>query len=265
MGKNSLTVLFLGDVVGRSGMRAVIGKLRGLITRYDADVVIVNGENADEGGGLNPSQMRQIFDSGAQVITTGNHVWHDAALREYLDQEPRLLRPANYPPRNPGHGECMIEQKGQRVAVFNLQGRSRLTSIDCPFRRVKEMLRTLPASVAGVVIDFHAEDPAEKEAFAHHVNGAVSVVVGTHTHVQTTDERIFSGGTGYITDAGACCSPNGVIGFDPTISLERARSQLPLRVMPQDDAAVICGLVVRIACDSGHATHLQRIQEHSAV
>ena len=260
MGGDSHTILFIGDIVGPSGMRAIVGGgLRTMIKHYDADLTIVNGENADEKNGISPENARHIFAAGAQVITTGNHVWHNDEIRPLLDHEPNLLRPANYPPSNPGHGVCIVDSKGISVAVLNLQGRQRMHPIDCPFRKVKEMLRDLRSKVSIIIIDFHAESPDEKEAFAYHLNGNVSAVLGTHTHIQTADERILSGGTAYITDVGACCPQDSVIGFELETAIQRLLSQLPIRGTPADGLATIHGAVITIDPVNGRATHIRRI------
>lgn len=228
-------------------MRAVVSALKGLVRQHRADFVVVNGENADDGFGINPALADQLFHAGADVITTGNHVWHHDEVGQLLDTNERVLRPDNYPGGAPGSGVCVVERKEGRVAVINLQGRDRMPSIDCPFRRAREILKRVRSQVDYVVVDFHAESTEEKEAFAHYLDGDVTVVYGTHTHVQTADERIMPKGTAAITDIGACGPDLSVIGFNPAISVRRVLTQLPLRNEVASNAATIHGLVVETA------------------
>ena len=259
----ALKLLFIGDVVGATGMRAMLFGLPGMIKQYSPDLVVVNGENADKGYGIAPEQAEQLFSLGTHVITTGNHVWQNPEMVARLDSEQRVLRPANYPPSNPGHGVSVVTVQGRKVAVINLQGRTRMPSIDCPFRKLKELVRKLPTDVEAIMVDFHAEAVAEKEAFAFHVDGLVGAVIGTHTHVQTTDERILPKGTAYITDVGATCCGDSVIGFDPEISVARARTQMPIRNAPADGPALICGLLLELA--DGQAQSVERIRREAGV
>lgn len=263
MPAKDFTVLILGDIIGRSGVRAVVSCLSGLVKRYGADFVLVNGENAADGFGITPQIATQLFSAGVHVITTGNHIWQQREIFDYLDQEERILRPANYPGGNPGHGLCVVESRGVRVAVLNLQGRRRMYTIDCPFRKAKELLRKTTADV--ILVDLHAEATDEKEALAFSLDGQVNAIVGTHTHIQTADDRILPRGTGFITDIGACGPADSVIGFDPVISVERARSQLPLRNEVSDNLAVMHGAVVTVDRDGWKTTGFERFAEESLV
>ena len=265
MSNKSVSVLFLGDIVGQPGMRAVVSSLATLVKQYRAALVVVNAENANEGYGLLPEQAMQLFGAGAQVITTGNHVWRQSELLELLDSDQRLLRPANYPPGLPGHGSCVVTVRGARIAVVNLQGRERLPTIDCPFRKMRELIRGLSQESDAILVDFHAESPAEKEALSYWLDGDVGAIIGTHTHVQTSDERLLPGGTAYITDVGACCVVDSVIGFDPVVSVERATSQLPLKVGVAEGRATICGALVELDRENGMAHSIERIRIQSAL
>ncbi len=259
-----MKILILGDVIGQSGMRAVVSALKGLVRQYRADIVIVNGENADDGFGINGQLAEQLFKAGADVITTGNHVWHHDSISDLLNNNTSILRPDNYPGGAPGSGVCVHETRAGKVAVVNLQGRDRMSAIDCPFRRSREILKRLKGQVDGVVVDFHAESTEEKEALAHYLDGDITVLYGTHTHVQTADERVLSGGTAYITDIGASGPDDSVIGFDPEISIRRALTQLPLKNEVAGNAAILHGLVVESDGD-GHATSVERIAFRSLV
>jgi len=258
-------LLVLGDVIGQSGCRAVVTALSGLIRSHNADIVIVNGENAADGFGITPEIAAGFFSAGASVITTGNHVWQKSEVFPYLDSEEHILRPANYPSGNPGHGSCVVEARGFKLGVINLQGRERMWSIECPFRKAKELVRKMRQQVQFIVIDFHAEATDEKEALGCHLDGDVALVYGTHTHVQTADERILSGGTAYITDIGASGPRDSIIGFVPEISVERMRTQMPLRNEVSNNPAIIHGILVTLDPETGKATGITRIAEESLV
>lgn len=255
----------LGDVIGQSGTRAVFAQLKQLTKKHSADVVIVNVENAAEGFGVYPEIVDTFFEAGVSVMTTGNHIWQKKEIYGVLDREPRLLRPANYPPSNPGHGYCIVEARGAKLAVVSLQGRRRLAAIDCPFRKAKELLAVIQKQTRLVFLDFHAEASEEKEALALYLDGQISAQVGTHTHIATDDARILPGGTAYLTDVGSCGPRDSVIGFTPEISIQRSLTQMPLRNEVSDNPATLNGVVVAINVDSGHANSIERIQVHSLV
>ncbi len=265
MPAKSYRVLMLGDVIGRSGIRAVVTSLSRLKKEAHADFTIINGENAADGFGITPEIADELFNAGADVITTGNHIWQKREIYPYLDRVVPILRPANYPGGNPGHGSCVVEAKGVKVGVVNLQGRVRLAPIDCPFRRGKEVIRKLSGQADFIFVDLHAEATDEKEAIAQHLSPDVIAVVGTHTHVQTADERIIEGRTAYITDVGASGPRDSVIGFDPHISVDRAKSQLPLRNEVSDNLTTIHGVVVEVDAGERKAVSIRRFQEESLV
>ncbi len=258
-----MTALFLGDVIGQAGARAVFAHLKRIAKQVAADLVIVNGENAAEGFGLTHEAVSALFDAGAMVITSGNHIWQQRDILRLLDDEPRLLRPANYPPGPPGHGVCVVEVRGIKVAVINLQGRKRMPMIDCPFRKATDLIRGLDRDIRVVLIDFHAEATDEKEAFALYLDGTVSAIVGTHTHVATNDARVLPKGTAYQTDLGACGPGESVIGFVPRISIQRALTQLPLRNEVSDANVVLHGAAVTIDTETGKAIDIVPIRERS--
>jgi len=259
-----MRILILGDVIGAAGMRAVVSALRGLIKQHRADFVVVNGENADDGFGINPALAEQLFKAGADVITTGNHVWHHDDVGDLLNNNPAVLRPDNYPGGAPGSGVYLAESKAGRVAVVNLQGRDRMPTIECPFRRAREILKRLQGKTDAIVVDFHAESTHEKEALAFYLDGEVSVLYGTHTHVQTSDHRILPKGTAYITDIGASGPDESVIGFDPQISIRRVLTQLPLKNEVALGAATLHGLLVQTG-EGGHATAVDSIAFRSLI
>jgi metallophosphoesterase (TIGR00282 family) len=257
--------LILGDVIGTPGVRAVTSALKGLIRTHRADFVVVNGENSVDGFGINRTTAGQLFSAGADVITTGNHVWRDDEVAALLTEDPRVLRPDNYPGGAPGSGVVIEEHKSRRIAVINLQGRERMPRTDCPFRRFRDIMKRLGSTADYIIIDFHGESTAEKEAFAHYVDGDATVIFGTHTHVQTTDERILPRGTAAITDVGACLPLPSVIGFNPEISQRRVLTQLPLRNEVAQGAATLHGLVVETGKERQKAISVERIQFRSLV
>lgn len=266
MGKSEyFKVLVIGDVIGQPGCRALFSLLPGAIKATRADFVIVNGENAADGFGLAWEQVDQFYRAGANVITSGNHIWHKEELFRRLDEEQRLLRPHNYPKGNPGHGYGVYEARGFKVGVINLQGRYRMKPIDCPFRGAKEALRAVHKETKLVFIDFHAEDTEEKESLALYLDGEVTGIFGTHTHVATADERILPKGTGYITDLGATGPVESVIGFNPAISVERALSQMPLRNEVAEGRAAMHGVLITADPESGKAHAVERYRAESTV
>jgi 2',3'-cyclic-nucleotide 2'-phosphodiesterase len=252
--------LFVADVIGSPGRKVakgLVGLVRGDVR---ADAVVLNGENSAGGFGITPEIVKEFFEIGVDVITTGNHVWDKKEILPLLDKEPRLLRPHNYPPGNPGRGVAVVEVNGARLAVLNLQGRAFMPPIDDPFRAADALLEELRGRADAVVVDFHAEATSEKQAFTHFVDGRVAAVVGTHTHVQTADERILPRGTAGITDLGLTGSLGGVIGMKAEISIERqrllARGE---RMQPADDELHLQGAVVEIDTSTGHARSIERV------
>lgn len=220
--KGAVRLLFVGDVFGKPGVEAVQKLLPGLLRSEQIDFCAVNAENAEQGKGLVPLAVREILDAGADVITGGNHSLYREKVHETHDEESRLLRPLNFPPDSPGRGSGVFDlRSGRRIAVVNLQGRALLPPSDDPFRLGKAVIEKLRGETPLIVVDFHAEATAEKVAFARHVDGLATAVIGTHTHVQTADEQILDGGTAYITDVGMTGSHAGVIGMKTEHALSR--------------------------------------------
>ncbi|WP_020614325.1 TIGR00282 family metallophosphoesterase [Sediminispirochaeta bajacaliforniensis] len=262
---DKITVLLLGDVFGQPGCRALFVGLKSLAKECRADLVVVNGENAADGFGITPEIADRLFASGADVLTSGNHIWQKREILPFLDSQERMLRPGNYPPGVPGHGSCIVEVKGVKVGVLNLQGRLRMGDLDCPFRVGADMVRKLREKAKVIVVDFHAEAPEEKEALAFYLDGQVSSVTGTHTHVQTADERIYPKGTAYISDIGMTGPVDSVIGCDMEISLRRSATQMPLKMEVSDTPAAIQGVKIEIDVASGKALSIERVVKHSLV
>ena len=257
----SIKILYLGDLVGQPGMRALFAGLASLVKDTGADICAVNGENLAEGFGLSPADAERLYSMGIQLISSGNHIWQRDEIYPLLDSDQRLLRPENYPAGAPGHGTVVLETSGTPVAFMNLQGRERMgASVDDPFRIGRKTASALRGRARCIVVDFHAEDVREKEALAHHLDGRVSAVLGTHTHVQTADERILSGGTAYITDLGMCGPVDSVIGTRPELSIRRSLTQLPLRMEVADSEAALHGVLLELDTESGHALSIQRIR-----
>lgn len=257
-----MKILFVGDVVGRTGRNALSIRLGRLVDRHEVDLVVVNGENAAAGFGLTLDIVREFFDLGVDVITSGNHIWDKKEIFEHLDREPRLLRPANYPPGLPGRGSGVYSTSaGIPVGVVNLEGRVFMNNLECPFRCADALIDDLRRQTPIILVDFHAEATSEKVAMGHYLNGRVSAVVGTHTHVQTADEQILSGGTAYLTDAGMTGSLDAVIGIRKELAIERFLTQLPVRFEVAKKDPVLCGVLFTIDEDTGRAQAVQRIFE----
>jgi metallophosphoesterase (TIGR00282 family) len=255
-----LKILFIGDIVGRPGRQLVRDALPRLVDAHMIDLVVANVENAAAGFGLTPDVVTELFDVGIDVMTTGNHVWDKRDGLVCLDQEPALLRPANYPPGVPGHGVGVFRTAaGLPVAVINLEGRVFMGGLDCPFRKADELLEELNAGQKIIIVDFHAEATSEKGALAAYLDGRVSAVVGTHTHVQTADERVLPGGTAFITDVGMTGARDSVIGIRKELSIQRFMTQMPVRYEIAKQDPMLCAIVLDIDEDSGTARQPERL------
>ena len=252
-----MRLLFLGDVVGRSGRVAVTETLPKLRERYRADFVVVNGENAAGGFGITEAILTELLDAGADVVTTGNHVFDQRETLVFIERTDRLLRPINYPPGTPGRGAGLYKTaNGSEVLVVNAQGRVFMADLDDPFRAVERELEAcgLKTGADAILIDFHAEATSEKEAMGHFVDGRASAVIGTHTHVPTADEQILKRGTAYISDAGMCGDFDSVLGMDKEEPLSRFLTKVPnARFQPALGEATICGVGIEIDDATGLA------------
>jgi metallophosphoesterase (TIGR00282 family) len=257
-------ILFLGDIVGRSGRDAVIAALPALRARLAPDLVIVNVENAAHGFGLTPEIARAVLAAGADVLTLGNHAWDRREIIPYIEGEPRLLRPLNYPPGTPGRGAGLFAAGGRKVLVVNAMGRLYMDALDCPFRAIDALLAShaLARTVDAIVIDFHAEASSEKLAFACHVDGRASFVVGTHTHIPTADAQILPRGTAYQSDAGMCGDYDSVIGMQKEGATQRFIRKLPgERLAPAEGEATVCGVFVETDDATGLARRIAPLRQ----
>ena len=256
-----MVVIFLGDVVGDTGRAALYAALPQLRREFEPDAIVVNGENAASGRGITPRLAREFFSHGVDVITLGDHAWDQNELIAELDNLPRVLRPFNYPSDIPGHGSVIIDTPAGRLGVMSLIGRTFMpTKADNPFTHGHEEAQRLRAAGADALLaDIHAEATSEKIAMGYRLDGIASAVIGTHTHVQTADERILPGGTACLTDAGMCGSNIGVIGRDTEAVLKAQISTLPVKLSIAKFPAVVSGVVVEIDTASGRARSIQRI------
>ena len=255
---DALKVLMLGDVIGDSGLAALKDRLPGLMSENGVSLVVANGENAAGGFGLTRETADAMFSIGVDCITGGNHVWEKKGSAELLDGDSRILRPLNYPQGAPGHGLFRLEKDGVIWYVFNVQGREGMTPIDSPFSRMDEALKDLPSGSL-VVVDFHAEAFQEKEALSLYLDGRVGVVAGTHTHIQTADERILPKGTGYIGDLGMCGPVDSIIGVRIEGCIRRNVTQMPIKMEVADGPSMINGAIFSLD-RQGHCTGIQRIR-----
>jgi metallophosphoesterase (TIGR00282 family) len=260
-----LRILFLGDIVGRTGRDAVIAALPGLRKTLALDLVVVNGENASHGFGLAPAMAADLFAAGADVITLGNHAWDRKELLGYIETQPRLLRPLNFPPGTPGHGSVVVDlADGRRALVLQVMGRLFMEPNDDPFRVTAELLgkHRLGVTVDAVVADFHGEATSEKMAYGHSFDGRASLIVGTHTHCPTADTQILPAGTAYQTDAGMCGDYDSVIGMDKGTAAARFWKRVPgERLAPSEGAATLCGVFVETDPRTGVATRVSPVRQ----
>ncbi|MBN2651810.1 MAG: TIGR00282 family metallophosphoesterase [Spirochaetales bacterium] len=256
---SSIKALFLGDVVGQPGCRAVFMELGKLIKAHNADFVIVNGENAADGFGITDQIAGDFFSNGVDVITSGNHIWQKLDDLTLLGKDSRILRPHNYPAKAPGNGFVVVEKRGFRLGVLNLIGRYNLVHVDCPFKCGMSTISKAQKESDAVVIDFHAELVDEKEALASYLDGKCACVVGTHTHIQTADERISDKGTAYISDLGMTGPSCSVIGGEPEISIYRSTTQLPEKMKVAEGDSQVNGVVVEIDVETKKAIQIYRI------
>ena len=256
-----MVILFLGDVVGEPGRCALYKALPELQAEYGVDAVVVNGENAAGGKGIIPRLAREFIEHGVHVITLGDHVWDQSDLIPWLPEAPNVLRPFNLQPGTPGSGSCIIDTPAGRLGVLCLQGRTFMRpGAENPYTQgYDEALRLREAGADAVLVDFHGETTSEKIAMGYRMDGVASAVIGTHTHVQTADERILPGGTAYLTDAGMCGSRDGVIGRDAENVLYGLITNLPNRFPIGGFPAMVNGVIIKVDCTTGKATRIERI------
>jgi len=252
---SSIKVLFLGDVIGKPGRKAVAEYIK----TVSSDFVIINGENLAGGIGITPTTAVEMFELGVDAITTGNHVWKKKEMAHYLMEEKRVLRPLNYPQGAPGFGYTNLKKNGLSLCVANIEGRIFMGALDCPFRAMQNLLEK--NNGIPIIVDFHAEATSEKIAMGWFLDGKVSVLIGTHTHVQTSDEKILPGGTGYLTDAGMTGPVDSVIGMAKEGVLKRFITQLPQKFEVGKDDNEVQGVFITIDTSTNKCLKIERIRE----
>ncbi len=256
-----MKVLCIGDIMGEPGRRAAARVVPRLIAQRQIDAVIANGENVAGGFGVTPELAEELFEIGVSVITTGNHAWDKKEAVGYYSREPRLLRPANYPPGVPGNGSAVIETAGgERLAILQVMGRVYMPTIDCPFQTAKRVVSRLKQETSAIIVDMHAEATSEKMAMGHFLDGEVVAVVGTHTHVQTADEQILPKGTAYITDIGMTGPLHSVIGVKKELAIEKFLTGMPRRFEVASGPSVFCAVLLELDPCLGKAIAFERIR-----
>jgi len=256
-----MKILFIGDIVGSPGRKSVNKLLPGLKEEYSLDFVIANAENASGGSGIVPKVADELFNSGVDVITSGDHIWKKSEIYELLGREKRILRPINFPASSPGKGSGIFKtKKGEKVGVINVNGRVFMEALDCPFKTTLAAQKELVQEAKIIIVDIHAEATSEKVALGWYLDGKVSAVLGTHTHIQTADERILPQGTAYLTDAGMCGPYDSVIGRKVENVLERFITGLPVRFEVAEGNIQLHGAVLDIDEKTGKAGSIERVQ-----
>ncbi len=255
-----MNVLMVGDVFGEPGRAALRKLLPRLRQEHDIDLAVVNVENAAGGFGVTPPMVREFLDHGADVLTSGNHIWDRKEIVDVIGKENLLLRPANFPPGTPGVGWVTVKAGPHRVGVLNLMGRVFMQPIDCPFRTADALLPEIRRETPVVLVDMHAEATSESVAMGWYLAGRVTAVVGTHRHVQTADERVLPGGTAYITDLGMTGPVDSVIGVDKDLILRRFLTQMPVKFEPAKGPAALHGAIVVADPESGRASDIRRLR-----
>jgi len=257
-----LTILFLGDVVGEPGRSAVITRLPEMKRENAIDFVVVNGENAAGGRGITPKITIDLLRAGASVVTTGDHIWDQKEIASFIPTEPRLLRPVNYPAGAPGNGAIVLETAKGKVGVINVQGRTFMQPIlENPFEAVDRAVAEVAEQTRVIFVDAHAETTSEKIALGRFLDGRVSAVIGTHTHVQTSDEQIFPGGTAFLCDAGMCGPSDSILGRSMEPIIHRFISNLPTQFPVAKGDVRLCGAIVGIDENTGRAISIRRVNE----
>jgi len=256
-----MRILFLGDVVGAPGRGAVIRSVPQLREELNLDFVVVNGENAAAGKGITPKIAIDLLRCGVAVVTTGDHVWDQKELAPWIDTEPRVLRPVNYPAGTPGSGSIVLETPKGKVGVLNVRTRTFMNPpLADPFTTATTEVEKMRQETTMILVDVHGETTSEKIAMGRHLDGMVSAVVGTHTHVQTADERILAGGTGFLCDAGMCGPDDSILGRDPQAILQRFRTAMPVPFPVAHGPVRLCGAVIDLDENTGHCVQIQRFQ-----
>jgi metallophosphoesterase (TIGR00282 family) len=256
-----MKILFIGDIVGSPGRQAVKDLLPGLSKEHNLDFVVANAENAAGGSGITPRVAQELFSAGVDVLTSGDHIWKKRDVFEIIDQEEKILRPLNFPGQAPGRGAGVFKKKGKTIGVINIQGRVFMEALECPFRSARQAREELAKETKVLLLDIHAEATSEKIAMGWYLDGLVSAVVGTHTHIQTADERILPGGTAYITDTGMTGPYDSVIGRQTQDVLQRFLTCVPTRFEVATENVQLHGVLLDIDEDTGRARNITRIQK----
>lgn len=254
-----MNIMIVGDVVGRPGRKAFLRYTKELRLKHGIDIVIVNGENSAGGKGVSRKSLDELYAAGADVITSGNHIWDNREVMGLIDNDPYLVRPANYPDGAPGKGWCIYPYKAKNIAVVNMSGRAFMPDMDCPFQKIEEVLSEIADRADIIILDFHGETTSEKMAMGFYLDGRVQAVVGTHTHVQTADQRILPKGTAYITDLGMVGPWNSVLGVKPDIIIKKFTTCMPVRFDLADGPAVYSAVIVNIDDATNQAKDIKRI------
>jgi len=252
-------ILIVGDVVGRPGRKAFGKYTKELRQKHNIDIVIVNGENSAGGKGVSRKSLDELYVAGADIVTSGNHIWDNREVQGLIDDEPYLVRPANYPEGAPGKGWCLYPFKAKNIAVINLSGRAFMPDMDCPFQKIDDILSEIGEQADIKILDFHAETTSEKMAMGFYLDGRVQVVVGTHTHIQTADERLLPNSTAYITDLGMVGPWNSVLGVKSDIIIKKFTSCMPVRFDLADGPAVYSAVIVEIDDATNKAVAVERL------
>jgi metallophosphoesterase (TIGR00282 family) len=254
-----INLLFIGDIVGFSGFEFVCEHLKTLTEKYKSNFIVINGENICNGKGITEKEADKLFEIGANVITTGNHIWDNWMSKPLLKANNLVIRPYNYPPGNVGRGYAVVKHSsGIEIAVIQLQGRTFMPPIDCPFRAVENILKNIENKIDVIIVDFHAEATSEKITMGHFLDGKVSAVIGTHTHIQTSDAQILPKGTAYITDSGMSGAYDSVIGLRKDVALNRYLYQTNFKYEPATEDNRICGVSINIDEESGRAFKIEQ-------
>lgn len=256
-----MRILFLGDIVGSSGRTAIEENITRIKAKYHPNIIIANGENAAGGRGINEKILKQLFQWGINIVTMGNHTWDQKEIFDFIGDYKNLIRPANYPSGTPGIGYTILSYNSYKLAVINLQGRTYLPPLDCPFQKADSLIKEISKETPNIIVDFHAEATSEKQAMGWYLDGRVSAVVGTHTHVQTADERILPNGTAYITDIGMVGPYDGILGMKREQVIEKFITALPQRFeVDADGRWQINAIILDLEPKTGLATHIERIR-----
>ncbi len=254
-----MRIMAVGDVVGRSGRRAFCKHTPKLKSEKNIDIVIVNGENAAHGKGLTYDTFMELLSGGADIVTSGNHIWDNRDVMRVINQEPFLIRPANYPEGVPGKGFCIYPHRDKNIGVLNLSGRTFMPALDCPFSKAMEIVRRLKMDCDIILLDFHAEATSEKMAMGFYLDGKVTAVWGTHTHVQTADERTLPKGTAYITDLGMVGALDSILGVKPEPVIEKFLTEMPVKFDVAEGPCIYNGVILDIDNRGNYVTDIERI------